>query len=295
MADLLTTLQSLMTQAQTMNLSLPARLRAVGMAAQMLDRLFIWPTLNPPGDLPTASTDGATSIATYASHVLQEAAQVTRSQLLPNLSRYHIHLAPVEQLGEQQQAWLFAYFRQAVYPLLTPLAVDSGRPFPYISSDSLNLLVLLQRPGAQQGQLYARVKIPRIVPRLISVPPLAKVDSPVLYQDGDCTYWVWSEDVVRYYVHELFAGMSVTGIYQFRVLRAAEHEHERSEAEGRSRREKFAPAVRLDAQNTMPVSVLQWLTVRLGVSSHAVFACDTPLRMVNLLDLADQVEAHPIG
>lgn len=296
MAEPFAKLQSLLTQARAADHTLAARFSALGALAQLLDRVFVAQKVDGGHALLTedqATVTGGKGTEMCANCLLQEAAQVAQ-QILSLLSHQQVHLTPVEQLGEQQQAWLFAYFRQRIYPLLTPLAVDSGRPFPYISSDSLNLLILLHKPGNHQHHLYARVKVPRVVPRLINVPPLAQVDSPVLYNDSNCYYWVWSEEVVRFFVHELFAGMSVTGIYQFRVLRASMgREDADEEIEMRSPQQKLAPVVRLDVQKTMPPAVVHWLTARLGVPSHAVFTCDTPLRMKNLLDLAAHLERLP--
>jgi polyphosphate kinase len=230
--------------------------------------------------------------------LLHDGVELAKQQIIPQLGRLRLRLTLTDQLGEQQRAWLFSYFRQRIYPLLTPLAVDPGHPFPYISSDSLNLLVLLQRPERYErlaSPLYARLKVPRrVVPRLIDVPPLAEVDSPVLYDDAKWRYWVWSEDVVRFFVHELFAGMSVTGIYQFRVLRAGPGEGVELEAfEPRSVRDKLAPVVRLDVQATMPPLIVQWLATRLDAPPHAVFPCESPRGLTNLLDLAAQLEALP--
>ena len=175
---------------------------------------------------------------------------------------------------------------------MTPLAVDPGHPFPYISNESLNLLVLLQRPGGLASRiLYARVKVPRqVVPRLIEVPPLVEVDSPVLNHDADYRYWVWSEEVVRFFVDELFAGMSVKGIYQFRVLRANAAGEGEEQPELATGRDKTAPVVHVDVQQNMPPAVLSWLIARLDIPSSAVYRCATPLGMANWDDVAGRLE-----
>src|SRR5262245_15051003 len=144
MADLLIKLHSLLTQAQAADLSLANRLRALGTLAQLLDRSFALQALEQRilcAEVDPSQSEQMRQIIVSASRLLKEAAQLARQHLLPALTFYQVHLVPVEQLGEQQQEWLFDYFRQRIYPLLTPLAVDSGHPFPYISSDSLNLLI----------------------------------------------------------------------------------------------------------------------------------------------------------
>ncbi|RIK42681.1 MAG: hypothetical protein DCC55_08155 [Chloroflexi bacterium] len=280
MLDLIASSFSYLRDAQRRELSLAQRLRAISQMAQITDQLFL---IQPVGQ--------AAEIAGTISLLLQEASQLLQQELTPLFLQQRIYLAPVEQLGEQQRDWLFAYFHERIYPLLTPLAVDPSHPFPYISSDSLNLLILLQRPGRPGARtLYARLKVPRqIVPRLIDVPPLAQVDSPVLHSDEDAIYWVWSEDVVGYFVHELFAGMSVTGIYQFRVLRAPVPNEGTDVTLAEPVRDTTARVVRLDVQRDIPPGVLQWLVARLDVPAHAVFRCATPLGMTNWGDVANRL------
>jgi polyphosphate kinase len=288
MQDFLASSFFYLREAQRQDLSLAQRLRAISQMAQATDQLFLMPALQPE--------DGAVESAAAVSWLLQEASQLVQQELGPLFLQQRIYLAPVEQLGEQQRSWLFDYFRERIYPLLTPLAVDPSHPFPYISSNSLNLLILLQRPirtGLHSPHtLYARLKVPRLaVPRLIQVPPLAQVDSPVLHNDEDAIYWVWSEDVVRYFVHELFAGMSVTGIYQFRVLRALLPHNEAESPLAEPVRDRTARVVRLDVQRETPPRVLQWLVTRLDVPPHAVFRCATPLGMASWGDVANRLYA----
>lgn len=283
MLDLIASSFSYLREAQRRDLGLAQRLRAISQMAQSTDQLFL---------IPRPESDGqATEIAAAVSLLLQEANRLLQQELAPLFLHQRVYLAPVEQLGEQQRDWLFDYFRARIYPLLTPLAVDPSHPFPYISSDSLNLLILLQRPGRPGGRtLYARLKVPRqVVPRLIHVPPLAQVDSPVLHNDEDATYWVWSEDVVRYFVHELFAGMSVTGIYQFRVLRAPLPNIRAEDAPAEPVRDTTARVVRLDVQRETPPAVLQWLVARLDAPPHAIFRCATPLGMASWGDVANRL------
>jgi polyphosphate kinase len=278
-------------RAQQVGLALSERLYAISRLARVIDQCFVNGPLDPPA---VGAAPGVTSANALAA-LVQEAGQIVRRQILPVLRQNAIYLMPVEQLGEQQHEWLFNYFSRRIYPLLTPQAVDPGHPFPYISSDSLNLLVLLRRPGkASTRTLYARLKVPRqATPRLIEVPPLAKVDSPVLHHDDHVRYWVWSEDVVRFFVHELFAGMSVIGIYQFRVLRAQGHPSSADPVQ-EPVRDKSAPVVRVDLQQETPTTVVDWLAARLEIPHHGLFPCTTPLGLSSWADVARRLEnIHP--
>jgi polyphosphate kinase len=298
-AKLLARPRTLLTQAKRGDLPVVERLRALGIMAQSIDNIFTADQGDAGPHSPASTNRHGQESPAYIATLLQEAARLMRQQILPLLAKQRVRLLSVEMLGEQQHSWLFDYFQQRIYPLLTPLAVDPGHPFPYISSESLNLLVLLQRPErskAQPSPLYARLKVPRqVVPRLIDVPPLAQVDSPVLHHDADHKYWVWSEDVVRFFVHELFAGMSVTGIYQFRVLRAPTPTHTTQTQSQLPARLKAPPVVRLDVQQEMPPAVVQWLATQLDVPPQAIFRYPPPLGMGNLFDLAEHLETlwHP--
>jgi polyphosphate kinase len=286
---------TLLKQARSPEMGLPERLRALATMAQTIDHLFAqhrWSLEAKPAGLLLGKR--RSSLSSRLSCLWQGAARLLRNQLLPLLNQYQVRLLSVDQLGEQQQAWLAGYFRGHIYPLLTPLAVDSGHPFPHISSNSVNLLILFQPPTysmAAKKPLYACLKIPcPLIPHLIRVPTLAQVDSPVLHQDGDLHYLVWSEEVIRYFVHELFAGMSVTGIHPFRALRACEHTGA-SDSRHEVGLDKIYPVVLLDVHHNMPDSAVNWLATHLDVPGQAVFRCGEFVNMNSLVALADQLEA----
>lgn len=275
-----------LTQAGRADLPLADRFAAVRQMGLALDRGFV-----QADAAPGWATGEAQITFRQAVERLQVAAQeLLQTSLLPALQQQQIHLRRVEQLAEQQLAWLFYYFQRRIHPLLTPQAVDPGHPFPYISSDSLNLLILLGQLGRPAARtLYARLKVPRqAVPRLIEVPPLANLESPVLFHDDQMRYWVWGEDIVSFFVHELFPGMSVKGIYQFRVLRA-----ESAPLLGDLHRVKRAPVVRLDLQATMPDAVQQWLITRLDAPGRAISVGGTPVDLTSWGEVAHRLGTLP--
>ena len=270
--------KAFLRQAKRPELTLAERLCALGDMAHSIDEsLRVYAA--------TVASNGSTTKpdAHAVAMLLEDAATLVHDQFMPLLLLEQIRISAIEQLGEQQREWLHSFFLKRIYPLLTPLAVDPGHPFPYISSDSLNLLILLHLPGRPGMRTrYARLKVPRqVVARLIDVPPLAEVDSPVLFDDVDFHYWVWSEDVVRFFVHELFAGMSVTGIYQFRVLRTTLPRANDESLPIESMRDKAAPVVRLDVERTMPTAVVQWLATRLEAPTETIFRCQPPYGMAD--------------
>ena len=291
-------LANLLETAQTTDCPLPTRLRALSLVTQTIDHLFTESERNPvPATplnhlinhqnqphalppLPLAATDVA--------GIFGQVNQIFRKQIMPLLEQQHISLAPLEHLADEQHNWLQGYFTHRIYPLLTPLAVDPGHPFPYISSDSLNYLMLLQsvnRIGVGSGQLYARVKVPRrAVPRIVPIPtgPQTADNSTVRY------HLAWSEDIVRCFAAQLFPGMQVRAIYQFHVLRAAHAGTLDNHAE-LGGEQKWAAVVRLDIEEKIPGWILHWLLEHLEVPTDIVVRCTAPLSMTSLADLADAV------
>lgn len=246
----------------------------------------------------------------WVDHLFEEATQVLRRQLLPDLAESGVVIKPVVQVDEWQRAWLHHYFTQRVYPLLTPLAVDPGHPFPFISNDSLNLLVELRRLDSNQGgspdnsqswsqgersSLFARVKIPHTAPRLIAVPnqPMARWSEPTLNNPATPTTYVWTADLVRFFVHHLFPGMPVRHVYLFRVVRGeAPLPGMTRPAPARHRRQEDRPVVRLDVEQRMGEPVLAWLTEHLRLPSYAVARHDNLLEWLCLPHLVECLPKH---
>lgn len=165
-----------------------------------------------------------------------QAGRVLTRRLLPELSRLGMRLQHITQLDASQLDWAHEQFLSRYYPILTPLAVDSGRPFPFISNRSDNLLVELQSPEqmarGSHDVLYARVKIPRAGSPLLAVPQTrgehrahhrhAHFHRSVNRATGKMlTTYIWSGDLVHHFIDELFPGMSLRNLYWFRVLRAS--------------------------------------------------------------------------
>jgi len=226
----------------------------------------------------------------WVDELIAEATNLFMHQLRPEMVAEGIYVRSVAQLDETQRQWLHEHFVQRIYPLLTPLAVDPGRPFPYISSDSLNLLVELGRVEGvrtdnilDRNSLFARVKVPRSTPRLVAVPSQpANSLAPTVY--------VCSADLVRHYVHDLFTGMPVRQVYLFRLVRGEMPlPGVCASATSRPRRQEDKPVVRLDVEQRMSDSVLKWLLEHLGVPRYALAQHDRLFDWSCLPDLAAKV------
>lgn len=289
----------LLKQAQSTRLSVPKRLRALSELAQGIDQVVTLPShvvaMEPTkADAPTCPV-GALDIAT----LLDAAAQLVHGQLLPRMRRYRVQIVTVDQLSEAQRTWLWHYFQQQVYPLLTPLAIDSGHPFPYLQSRRLNFLVTL-RTQATQGAAkprYGVVQIPARLPRLIQAQPcLPSTTSANRSRPLRCL--VWREEIVRYFLPSLFSGLTVDAAYQFRLLRIQTESNPDTASTAAPRMTEMrsgltqAPVIRLDIEKSTPLPLRRWLLNQLHVNDECVLDCATPLGLADLCQLADYLAPH---
>lgn len=264
----------LLGEAQRQENSLPVRLRALGMLTYALDQPFLAAPLE--GRLRAASLlsphDPLYLLAKQTVAMLDRAASILLSDLVPALERHGYRLLSPAACQPEQCAWLADHFQQRVLPLLIPLAVDSGHPFPQVSSGSLNLLAVLQQTDAfdYETPFLARLKVPRHVPRLVELPPAAP----------PARDFILSEDMVRAHAPAIFPGMRVVGLFQFRLLRAAPPGEE--QARGRDAalaRQKHWPVARLDVENNVPKWAVHWLLEQLEAGDAFVVRRHPPLGM----------------
>src|SRR4051812_39762265 len=224
-------------------------------------------------------------------HELQvEHAAVYRDEVEPALAEAGIGVVHWGLLSEAEQQRLHAFFRDQVFPVLTPLAVDPAHPFPYISGLSLNLAVLLRNPVTEKRH-FARVKVPPLLPRLL---PVA----------GDDTYrwrFVPLEDVIAAHLDQLFPGMEVLEHHTFRVTRNEDLEVEEDDAENLLHalekellRRRFGPPVRLEVAEDIDPSVRDLLVDELKIGRGEVYQTPEPLdlRGLNLIADLDLPDLH---
>jgi polyphosphate kinase len=151
---------------------------------------------------------------------LNREAHICWIRLLAELKREQIFINALADLSETELAFVSHYFYEEIFPILTPLAVDSGHPFPHISNLSLNLAIVLR--DIQNGDRFARMKVPGTLPRLINVP-----------SENGIHRFVWIEEVIAYHLKALFPGegLDPIAVYPFRVTRNADIEIQEAGAE----------------------------------------------------------------
>lgn len=232
--------------------------------------------------LTAKSADGLTPtqqlalIAKAAMTLMEREARVFTEGVMPTLREKGIRILRWAELSKERKREMEAVFKERIFPILTPLAVDPGHPFPYISNRSLNLAVLL-RDRAQDRTHFARVKVPALLPRLL---PLSKGMS-----------FVPLEDVIAANLGDLFPGMKILERHVFRVTRDAELDVDDDGAddllsalEQQLTRRRFSKAVRLEIEPGMPDSLLELLMRELQLEKQDVFTLAGPLDLSFLMD-----------
>ncbi len=227
------------------------------------------------------------------SHDLQaKHAQVFRDDVAPALAEQKITIARWDQLDPAEQQRLHSFFRDQVFPVLTPLAVDPAHPFPYISGLSLNLAVVLRNPVTEKEH-FARVKVPPLLPRFAAV----DLEEPPEDQPSDepaRARFVPLEDIIAVHLDQLFPGMEVLEHHTFRVTRNEDLEVEEDDAENLLQalekellRRRFGPPVRLEVAEDIQPYVRDLLVREMGVSESEVYELPEPLDLRGLNVIAD--------
>jgi polyphosphate kinase len=201
------------------------------------------------------------------------------------LAEKDIIIARWSELNDDQRERLSKYFREQIFPVLTPLAVDPAHPFPYISGLSLNLAVTVRDPNGG-GERFARVKVPDNVSRLVPINP---------DRDARGALFLPLEELIAAHLDNLFAGMQVTEVHAFRVTRNADLEVEEDQDEDLLKalekelaQRKFGPPVRLEVADDMSEHMMELLLRELEVDQHDVVV------VPGLLDLSCLWQLHGV-
>jgi len=242
----------------------------------------------------TRSDDGLTpleqleAIQARLRPLLELQQQHYRHSLKGQLHEHGIQLIDYERLNKRQSQWADDYFRSAIFPVLTPLAVDPAHPFPFISNLSINVAALIRDPDSGQQQ-FARVKVPqKTMPRFLSIPTelCSREPAPVFTA-------VPLEQIVAFNLQLLFPGMVIEGHYFFRVTRDADLELRDLEAddlmealeEGLRKRRMGGEVVRLEVADEMPDEVVRLLMEGMEVEPEDLYRINGPLGLDDLMGL----------
>ena len=226
------------------------------------------------------------AISETAHRLQDEHAHYTIDTILPELEKERIVLLTWDKLTSSEQERLSRYYRQQVFPVLTPLAVDPAHPFPYISGGSINLAVIVENPASGKSH-FARVKIPGNLPRLVPVDDMTDEESK------DERYgFIAMEKLIAAHLESLFPGMLIKEARSFRVTRNEDIDVEEDDAENLLNamekellRRRFGPPIRLEITDTTSPFLSQLLADQLGVSQDEVYRLPSPLDLTVLFEL----------
>jgi len=255
--------------------------RVAGLAAQM-DAGSV--EAGPDGMSPRAQL---VAIRREYKRLLNEAHRCLE-KLLPRLQEQDIFIHDHGELNAGQLQFAAKYFANTVFPVLTPLALDPGRPFPHISNLSLNLAVLIRDHSGQER--FARVKVPDSLPQLVPLNAPAKADRKK--NRSKRLDLVWLEQVIAANLAALFPGMEILESHPFHITRDADMAIKELEAEDLLetieegvRQRRFGSPIRLMVTHDMPASVLNILVQNLEITSREVYRTARPLSIKRLMSL----------
>jgi polyphosphate kinase len=243
--------------------------------------------ISPDGLTPAAQL---TAVRAKAVKLIQEARCCLMNELLPALDKAGIRVLDYDQLNQQQRADAKRYFDETVFPVLTPLAFDPGRPFPHISNLSLNLAIHIRDRAGERH--FARLKIPGTLPQLVPLSPPGPEASLPGQPDLQSHSFVWLDQLILANLKDLFPGMQVLEAHPFRVTRNADTVIQELEAddllesiEESVRQRRFGVVVRMTVNSGMPQAMLDLLMSNLGLGPDDVYTVEGPLALSRMMNL----------
>jgi len=240
---------------------------------------------------PSTAPDGLSAseqmaqIRALVLRLTETAASLWIHDLALELARQQIIVRSFAELDVEQRQWAKAYFRRAVFPVLTPLAVDPVHPFPFLSNLSLSLAVEAENPSTRERR-FARIKVPESLPRFVPLEPTSEARRAA-------TEYVALEQLIAGNLGDLFPGMNVLGCYPFRVTRDMDLEILEEEAadlletvDREIRKRRFGAAVRLEVSPGIPERIRQLLLEKLEIDQDDVYETPGLLGLSGLASLA---------
>jgi polyphosphate kinase len=274
-------------EAQDTENALLERVKFLSILFSNLDEFFMVRVAVLKQKAASSGTDGAVHeqldhIRAEVKHLMEDAYDTWR-EIESALVQSGVDLRDYSDLTHRERSAIDAYFRQVVYPVLTPLAFDPGRPFPHISNLSLNLAVAVR--DSKGVERFARVKVPDTLPQLVPVimPEQGPTARPVM---------IWLEQLITENLHALFPGLEIIEAYPFRVTRDAEVEIQELESDDLLEtieeavwQRRFRAVVRLQVSGNMPAHMLGTLIANLELDVRDVYPVDGPLDLSRLRQL----------
>lgn len=289
--------QRVLDEARSPEVPLVERLKFLTIVSANLDEFFMVRVAGLFGQrtaqIQEATADGMraseqlVAIATRARRMFDDMATMIREELLPELAAHGVRLVQTHELDTEGRAFIHHHFRTQVMPVLTPLAIDPGHPFPHLRNKSLNIIAMLS--GSRRSDVtpaFAVVQVPSVLRRLVQVPT----------KDSRATF-VLLDQLIALYIGELFPGFRCLGAWTFRVVRNFDLSIDDEEAEDllesvqqEVRRRDRGAAVRLTVDVNMSPAAVDMLRDAIGISSEFVYSIDGPQNVVDLAAMSEPLE-----
>ncbi len=221
--------------------------------------------------------DQLKSISERAHKMVQDQYNIFNRRMLPSLKRIAFRILEGDELSSHQKKYIDDYFINSIYPVLTPMAVDSSRPFPLIYSRTLNIAVLI-KDRDNETIIFATVQVPTVLPRLIKLPNTTNEECYILL-----------EEVIAIHINQLFVGREVIAVGQYRITRNADLSLEEEEAEDLLRmmekslkKRKRGRAIRLEHQVNMDERIIKILKDSLEIHKGDCYSINGPIDLTFL-------------
>lgn len=284
-----------LSEAKDNHLPLMERLKFLSITASNLDEFFMVRVASLKDQVNAGYTKkdiaGMTS-KEQIDAILKETHKFTTAQyntynrsFLPSLKKNGLKIVTeFEKLTEEQADYVDNYFQKEVFPVLTPMAVDSSRPFPLIRNRSLNIGALLMDKKKKGTIDFATVQVPSVLPRIVTIPT-----------DGDnCTTVILLEQIIEKNIQKLFLNYRVLCQAPFRVMRNADLSIDEDEAadllieiEKQLKKRQWGEAIRLEVEDNIDKRLLKTLRKELNLSEDAIFKINGPLDLTFLMKVYD--------
>ena len=283
----------ILNEARDKNLPLFERLKFLSITASNLDEFFMVRVASLK-DMVHAKYKKTDIAGMTAPEQLEKLDQGTHELVALQYSTYNRSLLPAlkkygfriirehEHLKPEEAAYIDRFFKENVYPVLTPMAVDSSRPFPLIRNKSLNIAALVQKKEGKQELEFAMVQVPSVLPRIVELPE---------EEDGSRRV-ILLEEIIERNIHTLFLNYNIVSAHPFRIMRNADFTLEEDDAadllaeiQKKLKRRQWGEVIRLEVEEKVDERLLEILKKELAVNSDSIYKITGPLDLTFLMKM----------
>lgn len=283
-----------LNEARDKNIPLLERLKFVSITSSNLDEFFMVRVASLK-DMVHAEYKKKDIAGMTAKEQLEAINKDTRALVEVQYSTYNRSLVPLlhnhdiqivdahEELTEAQAEYVDRYFEEAVYPVLTPMAVDASRPFPLIRNKSLNIAALLTKKEDKKAELeFATVQVPSVLSRIVQIPPT----------EERCKTFILLEQIIERNIHRLFLNYNVECAYPYRIMRNADLSIDEDEAEDllqeiqkQLKKRQWGEVIRLEVEEKVDKRLLKILQDDLHIAQEDIFKINGPIDLTFLMKM----------